>query len=106
MRDSGRLKSAADRADSAMFHAAHAALSQTDARPPKTHKGTRTLFARHFVTTQKVPRTLSQDLTFAFDLRQATTYEVEAAFGEEAVDEVIRKAGAFVTCIQQLLSIT
>ena len=66
MRDSGRLKSAADRAYYAMFHAVQAALSQTGARPPKTHKGVRTLFARHVVATKKVPRTLSQDLTFAF----------------------------------------
>lgn len=88
-----------------MFHAAQAALSLEVVRLPKSHKGVRTLFARQFVATQRVDRSLSRDLTFAFELRQASSYEVDAHFGGAVVNQVVEKAEAFITRIRQVLGV-
>lgn len=104
MLQNGRLKSAADRAYYAMFHAARAAVSQEVPRLPKSHKAVRTLFAKHFIATQRTDRALSRDLTFAFELRQASSYEVEADVGEDVVQQVIDKAEAFVAAVKKLVA--
>lgn len=104
MLENGRLKSAADRAYYTMFHAAQAAVSQEVARLPRSHKGLRTLFAQHFVGTNRVPRALSRDLTFAFELRQASSYEVSAEFGEGVVKETVERAEDFIVTIRQVLN--
>lgn len=105
MFENRRLKSAADRSYYAMFHAAQAAVSQEVARLPKSHKGLRTFFAKHFVATNRVPRDLSRDLTFAFELRQASSYEVSIEFGEDIVRETIERADNFITVIKKVLGV-
>ena len=39
----------------------------------------------------------------AFELRQASSYEVYASFGEDVVEELIEKAEEFVERIRQLM---
>ena len=103
MYENTRLKSAADRAYYAMFHAAQAALAAEVERLPKSHSGTRTLFAQHLIATNRLDRSLSRDLTYAFELRQSSAYEVEATFGLEAVEEIIARAERFVQVIRVFL---
>lgn len=83
MLQNGHLKSAANRAYYAIYHAAQVSLAQEVARLPESHKGIRALFARYYVATHRVDRSLSRDLTFTFELGQASSYLVDASSGEE-----------------------
>ncbi len=100
----GRLKSAADRAYYAMFHAATAAVSLRVDRLPRSHKALRTLFAQHFIASGQLDRALSRDLAFAFELRQASSYEVDTAFGQETVQDLVDRVERFVATIQRLIA--
>lgn len=53
--------------------------------------------------TQRIDRALSRNLTFAFELRQASSYEVEAEVGEDVVRDVIGKAESFVAEIKKII---
>lgn len=86
-----------------MFHAAQAVLALEVERLPKSHRGMRTLFSQHLIATKKLDRQLSQDLAYAFELRQASTYEVESTFGLDAVEDVIEKAERFIQTVRPLI---
>lgn len=103
MLEHGRLESAADRAYYAMFHAAKAAVSIEVNKLPRTHKGVHTLFAQHFVATNKVDLSLHRDLTFGFELRLESSYEVDATFGEDVVQQLIAKADGFISQVRNVI---
>ncbi len=100
-----RFRSAIDRAYYAMFHAAQAILAFKGIAPPKTHKGLRELFGKEIILKGLIEKDFGKDLTRAFELRQASTYEVYAKFGEDVVGEIVEKAERFVSKIKELIKV-
>ncbi len=98
-----RLKAAANRAYYAMFHAAQAALSSVDVRPPKTHKGAINLFGRHLIKTGKLNKEYSKYLQDAYDLRQQSDYGTDVSVGEHHAEQVLERAEAFVAEANKLI---
>jgi len=98
-----RLKAAANRAYYAMFHVAMAALAAVTHRPPKSHRGTISLFGRHYVQTGKLDIQFARDLQDANHLRQQSDYEASAELGNEQARAMVEKAEAFVTEVKHLL---
>ena len=99
----GHLKSAADRAYYSMFHAAQAALANEGMKPPRTHSGLRSQFARHFVRAGIVEREFSKHLTLAQEMREKSTYEVYADISRGSTEELVDNAEAFVQRIKALV---
>lgn len=98
-----RFRSAVDRAYYAMFYAAKAILASKGLVPPKTHKGLRELFGKEIILKGLIEKDLGRDLTRAFQLRQASTYEVYARFEEDATREIVEKAEKFVNKIKEYI---
>ena len=98
-----RFRSAVDRAYYAMFHAAQAILAFKGIAPPKTHKGLRELFGKEIILKGLVEKNFGKELSRAFELRQASTYEVYAVFGEDSVREIVESAEKFVNKIKELV---
>lgn len=102
----GELGSAADRAYYAMFHAARAAVSlEPGVKQPRTHSGMHTMFVRLFVTPGRLPKTLADNLSSGLDLRHTSTYEVMASVGEQAVQEAVTNADAFLAAVRAYLNL-
>lgn len=98
----GRLRSAIYNAYYAMYHAAQAVLSSKGFKP-KTHSGLRELFGREFVQKGLVDKDAGKSLSEAFNMRQASTYDVYAEFREEKVENIVTKAEAFVRKMNELI---
>lgn len=101
--NNNRLKSAADRAYYSMFHAAQAALATHGIRPPRSHRGLRSQFGKHLVTTGIIEREYSKDLTHAYEMRQESTYEAYATLSVDAVATLIGRAEKFLERINRLV---
>jgi len=98
----GRWRSAIDRAYYAMFHAAQAVLYARGYKP-KTHEGTKTMFGEHVIKVQLAERRFGKMLTKAYDMRQASDYEVDIVFGEEDVGGVVKMAEEFVQKMKEIV---
>lgn len=98
-----RLRAAINNAYYAMFHASQAILAAKGLSPPKTHKGLRELLGREFIKTGLLEDHLGKDISKAFEMRQASTYDVFAAYGEEEVSIMVDKAEQFISKIKKLL---
>ena len=98
-----RMKAAANRAYYAMFHVAMAALAGVTPRLPKTHRGTISLFGRHYIQTGRLGIQFARDLQDANHLRQQSDYEISAELGEEQARETVEKAEAFVLEVKHLV---
>lgn len=99
-----RLRLALNSAYYAMFHAAQAVLVFRGITPPRTHKGLREVFGKEIILKGLADRELGRALSRAFELRQASSYEVYAHFGEEIVREIVEKAGDFVEKMKELMA--
>lgn len=98
-----RLRSAADRAYYAVYHAAQALLYSKGLKP-KTHSGLQRMFDEHVVKTGLISEELGVTLADAFKLRQKSDYDVEAVITKELVDDIIKRARQFVSKIKGLLT--
>jgi len=78
-----RLRSAINNAYYAMFHASRAILASKVISPPKTHKGLREMLGKEIIMTGVLEKEYGRDLSEAFEMRQASTYDIYASFGEE-----------------------
>ena len=99
-----RFRLAANCAYYAMFHAAQAVLAFRGISPPRTHKGLREVFGKEIILKGFVDKELGRVFSRAFELRQASSYEVYAMFGEESVREIVERAGEFVEKMKELMS--
>ena len=99
-----RLRSAINSAYYAMFHASQAILASRGIKPPKTHKGLRKLLGREIIIKGLLEKEFGRDLSEAFEMRQASTYDIYASFGEEGVSEIVDKAKRFVKRIKEIIS--
>lgn len=86
-----------------MFHASQAILAAKGLSPPKTHKGLRELLGREFIKTGLLEDRLGKDISKAFEMRQASTYDIFAAYGEEEVSIMVDKAEQFISKVKKLL---
>ncbi|MGB9741304.1 MAG: HEPN domain-containing protein [Candidatus Bathyarchaeia archaeon] len=71
--------------------------------PPKTHKGLRELLGREVIKGGLLKKEFGKDLSKAFEMRQASTYDIYANYGEEEVSIMVDKAEQFVKKIKELL---
>jgi len=98
-----RLRSAINSAYYAMFHASQSVLGSKGVSPPKTHKGVRELLGREVIMTNLLEKEFGRYLSEAFEMRQASTYDIYASFGEEGVTEIVDKAEQFIKRIKEIL---
>ncbi len=96
------MEAAISRAYYAAFYAAMAALLSVG-EAPKTHSGTLQRFRLHFIKTGRLPLSLGDVLTYAFDARQRADYEAFAIFDEAAVADLISDVEAFVQAVEEML---
>jgi len=99
-----RLRTAINCAYYAMFHAAQAVLAFREITPPRTHKGLREVFGREIILKGLADKEFGKTLSRAFELRQASSYEVYASFGEELVREIVERAEDFVEKMKELIT--
>jgi len=98
-----RLRSAINNAYYAMFHASQAILASKGVSPPKTHKGLRELLGREVIKAGLLEKEFGKDLSKAFEMRQASTYDIYASYGEGEVSIVVDKAERFIKKVKELL---
>ena len=102
----GEIEGACNRAYYAMYDAAHAALlaqNRADYKTTKTHRGLIAAFGLHIVSTDKISRELGRAFNEVEQLRLLADYTGEEITSEQ-VSSAIKKAEAFVTAIQNMLS--
>ncbi|ADC64615.1 HEPN domain protein [Ferroglobus placidus DSM 10642] len=99
-----RLITAVNCAYYAMFHAAQAILAFNGIGPSRTHRDLREVFGKEIILKGLADRELGRVLSRAFELRQASSYEVYAHFGEDVVREIGKKSGGFVKRIKEFMS--
>jgi uncharacterized protein len=87
----------------AMFYAV-SALLQTIGKVSSKHSGAISLFDREFVKPGTFPRSLSEDIHEAFDLRQKSDYHVPSLPTLETAVELCQKAEQFVEAVRRFLS--
>ena len=87
-----------------MFHAATAALLNQGITT-KSHSGLHQVFGREFIKTGKISKDLGGSLTQAFELRQASDYEIEAIIEEPVIKEILEKAEKFAAEIEKFLGL-
>jgi uncharacterized protein (UPF0332 family) len=100
--DLGLAADAASRIYYAAFHAARALLFSLGVEA-KTHRSTRSLLARHFVKTGRLPSAVSKELSQLEGLRMAGDYETGFALGADDLRPELEKAGRFVSDARTLL---
>jgi len=98
-----RLRSAINNAYYAMFHASQAILASKGISPPKTHRGLRELLGREVIKAGLLEKEFGKDLSKAFEMRQASTYDIYASYGEGEVSMAVEKAERFIEKIKELL---
>ena len=98
-----RLRSAINSAYYAMFHASQAILALKGISPPKTHKGLRELLGREIIITGLLEKEFGRDLSEAFEMRQASIYDIYANFEEESVSKIVDKAERLVKRIKEII---
>jgi len=99
-----RLRTAVNSAYYAMFHAARAMLAFKGIEPPRTHKGLREVFGKEIILKGLVGKELGRALTRAFELRQASSYEVYVSFSEDVVEALIENAEEFIEKIRRFIT--
>jgi len=100
----GDLRTAADRAYYAMFHAASAALAAKGIST-KTHTGLLNKLGSEYIKTGLLDRKFSGYMRMSFDLRQAGDYAIHADIDQTKVDEVVDWADEFVAKLKEILGI-
>lgn len=98
-----RLRSTADRAYYAVYHATQALLYSKGLKP-KTHAGLQHMFDEHVVKAGIVSKELGKTLVDAFRLRQKSDYDVEAIITKESVEDVMKRARQFICKIKDLIT--
>ncbi|OGU40274.1 MAG: hypothetical protein A2X61_09760 [Ignavibacteria bacterium GWB2_35_12] len=71
---------------------------------PRTHKGTRTLFHQHFLSTNMIPKEFGDLYTLIFEARQEGDYVDFAEQNEESVSFFISNVRLFNDKIKNLIS--
>jgi len=98
-----RLRSAINNAYYAMFHASQAILASKGVTPPKTHKGLREMLGRKVILAGLLEKEYGRYLSEAFEMRQTSTYDIYASFGEEDVSDIVNRAEEFVERARKML---
>ena len=102
----GRYKATANRAYYAMFHAAMAALTQSDGDLPRTHGGVTNQFGLYYVRTGIIDPELAETLQDTYELRRQSDYELFVSFTEDEIRQAVQNARAFVSAIRSALDLS
>lgn len=98
------VESACSRAYYTMFYAAQALLLHKGVSP-KTHKGVRTEFAKHYIHTNIFPVTMVKDFSFVADMRSAGDYEIYVTITSEEAKESIDSAINFLSSTEEYINL-
>ena len=93
---------AISRAYYAMFYAAEAALLQMGYSFSK-HSAVIAAFGTHLAKPSLVPQHLHRDLQRAFERRSVADYDTEDVYSDEAADDVLAEAEAFVEHVSRFV---
>ena len=99
---SGRWDACVNRLYYACFYAV-TALLMLDGLSSSKHSGIRSLFNKHFVKSEKVPKKLAAIYNDLFERRQEVDYIDFINFSEEQVMPWISKAEEFINFISDLI---
>jgi len=99
--ESGRWNACVNRLYYACFYAVSALLLQTGLSSAK-HTGVRSLFNRHYVKPQKIPKNIARIYNDLFERRQESDYMDFVAFEETQVQPWISEVEIFV---EQIINI-
>jgi uncharacterized protein (UPF0332 family) len=103
LRDSGWPAATVNRAYYAMFHAATAALLQSEIRR-RSHKGLISAFGQFFVKPGRVPASLHSFFKEAFDLRQQSDYQPLVDLTDDQAAAILSTAIDFVAACRDLIA--
>lgn len=95
-------ESATSRNYYAMFCAVQAIL-ETKEVSVKTHTGAINKFSQLFIKTEIFDKSLSKDLSEAFEIRTASDYEIYGDISKEYAQELLKKGNNFVNMIKSYL---
>ncbi|MEX2705306.1 MAG: HEPN domain-containing protein [Candidatus Freyrarchaeum guaymaensis] len=98
-----KQRSAVNNAYYAMFYASLAILASKGVKLPKTHEGLRRLVGKEIIKAGLLEKEFGRYLSEAFEMRQASTYDVYVSFSEETIRETMKKAELFTERIKRLL---
>lgn len=98
----GYFNTALNRLYYACFYAVQALLLSIDIAP-KSHKGTRTMFSRHFIKEKKFPQELDGFYTRIFDERQFADYMDIEEFDDQTIRLLFDNAKKFIAHVENLL---
>jgi len=70
----------------------------------KTHKGVMSLLGENFVKTEELDKWFSKAIGNAFELRQASDYEIEVNLDKEKVEQTVKDAEKFVEGAKNFLN--
>lgn len=101
--DADYFEASVSRTYYATFYAAEAALL-SEGITPKTHKGTRAMFGKHFVKTKDLPAWTAQVLHQAFETRLLADYGTTPSILQEEARQGLEEAERFVEAVGQLLA--
>ena len=86
----------------ACFYGANALLARRELSL-KTHRGTLTLFAKHYVKNGPFPRNEAKTLRELFDIRNRSDYEAFFDLDPEEVKPLLAEAETFLEICEELL---
>ena len=101
--DHGTVEACLTRAYYAAFYADRAALSGVGEQP-KSHAGTQSRFAFHFVRSGRVPASVGEKLIHTFRSRLRADYDALTVHDTRAAADALADAEAFVVAIRSLLA--
>jgi uncharacterized protein (UPF0332 family) len=78
------------------------ALLLTENYTSKTHKGSRILFTKHFITTERISTAAGKFYSNIFDYRQESDYDDFPEISPETASQLIAEARTFVAEISAL----
>ena len=100
--DDGDPEAAVNRAYYACFYLVQAALLGVG-ETPKTHAGTHSRFAYHFVRPGRVPQDIGRILPYAAETRERSDYDAFAITDTAAAADLLTDAERFVAAVRAFL---
>ncbi len=103
LQDAGSVEACLNRAYYATFYAARAALAGVPEHP-KSHSGTHSRFALHFVVTGRLSKDTGSLLVRAFRARQLADYDAIILTDTDAAADALADAERFVAAVGPLVT--
>ena len=102
LKQQGYYNTAINRLYYACYYAAIALLIKHGINPG-THAGVKQMLGMHCVASGRLSREIGRAFSVLFERRQSSDYDDFSYSSEEEIDELMRKAEAFITAVGALL---